>query len=181
MSSPYAPGDAADATFARTARVLVASLMGALPVILVVVTVVLMGVDGAFDFDPLPLVVQVAVGVGVHFMLEQIGYRASPISPSTEPGQAARRAQEQWRTSTMLRFAISEAVAIISLAGAFVLDGGFFILLGGVAVSLTLMVLHVWPSARVIDKVAGPLEADGARTGLRESFGHSQPGPIQRL
>ena len=79
------------------------------------------------------------------------------------------------------RFVISEAVAIISLAGAFVLDGGFFVLLGGVAVSLTLMVLHVWPSARVIDKVASPLEADGARIGLRESFGHSQPGPIQRL
>lgn len=178
MSTPYAPDDAA---FARSARILTAALISALPVILVVVTVVIAGVDGAFDFTPLPLVLQVAAGLGIHLVLQQIGYRASPISRSTEPQQAASRARGQWQTSTMLRFALSESVAILSIAGAFILDGGFFILLGGVAISLVLMVLHVWPSARVVDQVARPLEADGARTGLREAFGHGQQGPVQRL
>lgn len=178
MNTPYVADGAA---FARTARVLTGALMGALLVILVVVTLVLAGVDGAFEFDPLPLAVQVAAGVAIHFLLDQIGYRTTPLSPSTEPERAATQAREQWRTSTILRFALSESIAIFSVAGAFVLDGGFYVLLGGVAVSLVLMVLHVWPSARVIDKIAQPLEANGARTGLRESFGHVQHGPIQRL
>jgi hypothetical protein len=43
------------------------------------------------------------------------------------------------------------------------------------------MAVHVWPWARPVGKVADALEAGGKRSGLRETFGLSSPGPIQRL
>jgi hypothetical protein len=82
----------------------------------------------------------------------------------------------------IMRFAIAEFVAIASVAAAFVLpDGSILTYLGGAVVSLVLMVVHVWPGARPVGKVADALEAGGRRSGLREAFGLSAPGPIQRL
>ena len=81
-----------------------------------------------------------------------------------------------------MRFAIAEFVAIASVAAAFVLpDGSTLTYLGGAVVSLALMVVHVWPGARPVGKVADALEAGGKRSGLREAFGRPAPGPVQRL
>ena len=60
-------------------------------------------------------------------------------------------------------------------------DGDLLTYLGGAVVSLVLMAVHVWPWARPVGKVADALEADGRRSGLREAFGLSPAGPIQRL
>lgn len=82
----------------------------------------------------------------------------------------------------ILRFAISEFVAIASIAAAFVLpDGDVLVHVGGALVSLVLMVVHVWPWARPVGKTADALEAGGRRSGLREAFGVSSSGPIQQL
>lgn len=43
------------------------------------------------------------------------------------------------------------------------------------------MRVHVWPGSRPVGKFADALEAGGRSSGLRESFGLSAPGPIQRL
>jgi hypothetical protein len=47
-----------------------------------------------------------------------------------------------------------------------------------------LLAVHVWPSLRTVDRVVAGLEADGARTGLREVLGFgggAQDGPVTRL
>jgi hypothetical protein len=72
----------------------------------------------------------------------------------------------------ILRFAVSEFIAIASIAAAFVLpDGDILTYLGGAVVSLVLMGVHVWPWARPVGKTADALEASGRASGLREAFG----------
>ena len=178
------PVHADNLVWARTVRTLAGALMGALLMILVVVTMVLSSTDGAFDFNPVPLGIQVVAGLGAHFLLEQIGYRVPALDLSdSAPSDATSsgRARTSWQSAMLLRFAVCESIAILSIAAAFILEGGFFILLGGVVVSLALMAVHVWPQRRSVDRVATALEAGGARSGLRETFGYSADGPIQRL
>ena len=82
----------------------------------------------------------------------------------------------------IVRFAISESVARVSLAAAFVLpQGGFMIYAVGALVSLALMLLHVWPGSRPVGKIADVLESTGQHSHLRETFGLATTGPIQRL
>lgn len=174
MSTP-APA----ATFAQSARILAGSLMSAL---------VFIGLALFFVLPPtgtvpvVALLVQLAAGVAVHLALDAIGYRVPPIAPgSTEEGAAAE-ARQRWQATMILRFALAEVIAILSVAAAFVLpDGDVVVYLGGAAVSLVLIAVHVWPGARPVGKVASALEAQGARSGLREAFGFSPEGPIQRL
>ncbi|MBC2934779.1 hypothetical protein [Nocardioides sp. zg-1228] len=169
------------ASFARSTRVLAATLMGGLVVVGVVLAVVLPApVWGGEAL--VVLAVQVVAGVAAHLVLETIGYRTPALSTDLTDADAAARARTRWQSSMILRFAISESIAIVSIAAAFVLaDGSILTYLGGAAVSLALMLVHVWPSARPVGKVAEALEADGRRSGLRESFGLSSSGAIQRL
>lgn len=81
----------------------------------------------------------------------------------------------------ILRFALSEVIAIASLVAAFVVEGGILTYAVGAVVSLVLMAVHVWPSARPVGRVADALEAAGRRTTLREEFGVPAPGPIQQF
>lgn len=167
MSSPAAP----DTSWATPTRILAASLMWAL----VLIGIALYFVLGERDMSSPPLVVpvvQIGVGVGVHLLLEAIGYRTAPLSPSLSEEEAANEARTRWQSGMVLRFALCEAVAIASVAAAFVLtEGGYLTYVGGVLVSLVLMLLHVWPGARPVGKVADALERDGRRSGLRETFG----------
>ena len=75
----------------------------------------------------------------------------------------------------MLRFALSEAPALVGMALAFVVDqGGYLVFLVGAAVSLVLAVLHVWPSDAQVTRVQQRLESAGARAPLLETL-HDQP------
>lgn len=184
--SSYQPGtgpvDSA-ATMAMSNRVFAGSLMSAL---------VFIGIAMFFVFfhpTELPpywvFLAQLLAGVAVHGACESIGYQAQPLATSTTEESAATAATAAWRQGQIIRFALCEAIAIFSLAGAFILErGGFLTYLGGAVVSLVLMMLHVWPGARPVGKVADALEANGRRSGLREAFGHAPAagaGPIQRL
>lgn len=166
-------------TFAASHRILVSALMGALVFIGVALFFVL-------PVDETPpvwfLAALLAAGVGLHVVLEGIGYRTPPLDPSLDDATAATQATTRYQAGTILRFALCEAVAIASIALAFVLPvGGWFVYAAGAVVSLVLMAVHVWPSARPVGKYADALEAGGQRSGLREAFGLSAPGPIQRL
>ena len=167
------------APFALSTRILAGSLMGALVVIGVALSVVLPAPESV------PLVtfgVQVVAGVAAHVLIETVGYRTPALPAGLSADDAAAEARTRWQGLMIMRFAIAELIAIASVAAAFVLpDGSILTYLGGAVVSLVLMVVHVWPGARPVGKVADALEADGARTGLREAFGGSAPGPIQRL
>ena len=166
-------------SFALSTRILAASLMGAL---------VVMGVALAFVLPAggsLPVVVpvaQVAAGVVVHLLLEAVGYRLPALPTHLTDEEAAVQARTRWQTGMVLRFAMAEFIAIASIAAAFVLtDGDILVYLGGAVVSLVLMAIHVWPWSRPVGRTAAALEAGGKRSGLRETFGLADPGPIQPL
>lgn len=175
MSTPLA----GPAPFALSTRILAGSLMGALVVIGVALSVVL---PAHAHVSVVVLLAQVLGGVAAHLLLEAVGYRTPALSLSLTDDDAATQARTRWQALMIMRFAIAEFIAIASIAAAFVLpDGSIVTYLGGAVVSLALMFVHVWPGARPVDKVAEALEAGGKRSGLRETFGLSSPGPIQRL
>ena len=114
---------------------------------------------------------QLAAGVAVHALV-----------PSLDDEAAVAQGMVRYQGAMILRFALIEAIAIVSIALAFVLpEGGFLTFAGGAVVSLVLMAVHVWPWARPVGRSADALEAAGRRSGLREQFGHASSGPIQRL
>ena len=168
--------------FAMSVRILAGSLMGAL---------LFIGIALAFvSSEPLltapfwwVTAAQVVAGIAVHVMLEAIGYRAAPLDPSMSDDEATRAAQQRWQAGMVTRFAVSEFIAIVSVAAAFVLAHGLFLTyVGGAVVSLLLMLVHVWPGRRPVGKVADALESNGKPSHLREAFGYAQPGgAVQRL
>jgi hypothetical protein len=170
------PTDAAT-TFARSSRMLVGAIMGALVFFGVALTFAL-GTEGSPP--SWVLLAQLAAGVGVHFLVETIGYRAEPLDPSLDDNDAAVVARTRWQASMMVRMALIEAIAILSLVAAFVIDEGVLTYVGGAVVSLVLLAIHVWPSSRSITRTAEALESRGQLSFLRESFGLPPAGPIQQ-
>ena len=84
----------------------------------------------------------------------------------------------------VLRGALSESVAIASLALAFIVtEGPFVTYLGGAVVSLLLFALHAYPSERTISRTEASLERDGGTSYLRHRLGlpPASTGPIQEL
>lgn len=162
----------------QSTTMLALSLMGALVIIPVAVFFVVGSEDGALHAPATVLLVGIPVaGVVMHLLLETIGYRVQAIAPGTPEDAASSQAVARWQASMIQRFALSEAIAIVSLALCFVVeDGGYVLLLLGCATSLALMAVHVFPWSRPVGKVADALERDGARSGLREVFGQGN-GP----
>lgn len=65
----------------------------------------------------------------------------------------------------ILRFALAESVAIVSIALTFAVTlTSVLIYLLGAAISLTLMAVHVWPSDRIIERVEQNLDREGGRS-----------------
>ena len=165
--------------------VLAGTLMAALVIIPVALWFVFSGTDDALAVpSPLLLAAPLVAGVVLHLLIEAVGYRTAAITPGTPDEEARRTALMHFVSALVRRFALSEAIALISIALAFVVEeGGYVLVLLGCATSLVLMVVHVWPGARPVNRTAASLERDGARSGLREAFGlESQPGgAIQQL
>ena len=115
---------------------------------------------------------QVAAGVVVALLCSAIGFRAVPIAPGTAPEKATSEALQKHQTSMFLRLVLSEVVAIVSLALAFVLTEGQLMtyVIGGL-ITLALMVLFAYPSARNIRRVEASLDSAGAPSRLAETFG----------
>ena len=176
---PGHPGPTASSSgqFARQTRMLSIILISAL---------VMIGLALAFVLTPVAEmppwwvpVAQVVAGVALHAVIGAIGYRAAPLDRSLDDAAARITAQRVFTTGLTMRFAFAESIAIVSIALAFVLQhGGFLIFVGGALVSLALMAVHVWPGAGPVGRVADRLEADGRPSGLREEFGVTGgPGP----
>lgn len=170
------------ASFVLSARILVVSLISGLFVFALALFFVFAGQDPLAAPPLVVPVVQVMAGVAVHAILETIGYRVAPLDLSLSEEAAATKGRQTWQSTMIVRFAFSESIAIASLAAAFVVsDGGWLTYLGGMVVSLVLMVVHVWPWARPVGKVAEGLEHGGRSSHLRETFGLASSGPVQRL
>ena len=157
--------------------------MSALFVIALALYFVFAGTEDPWAAPPLFVpVAQVAVGIAVHVLIETIGYRTAALAPSLSEEDSASAGRKAWQSSMVLRFALSESVAIASVAAAFVVpEGGYLTYLGGLLVSVARMAIHVWPSARPVGRLADALERDGRSSHLRETFGVAAPGPGQRL
>jgi hypothetical protein len=115
---------------------------------------------------------QVAAGVVMAVLCSAIGFRAAPITPGTPPEKATSEGLQKHQTSMILRLVLGEAVALVSLALAFVLTEGQLMtyLIGG-GISLVLMAYFAYPSARNIRKVEASLDSAGAPSRLAEAFG----------
>jgi hypothetical protein len=121
------------------------------------------------------VLVPVVVGVGSLGLISVAGYRAPALAPGTPADEGVRTGLGAVRTGQMLRFALAEAAVIVSIAAAFVVEqGGYLVFLLGAAISLVLSVLHVWPRDAQITRVQEQLESAGARAPLLETL-HGQP------
>ncbi|MER7250040.1 hypothetical protein [Kribbella sp. NPDC000426] len=141
-------------------------MASAMPVITVVLWFVL-ATDGIGDFPAswAPLVV-LAAAVGAYSVCELVGFRAAPLDGSLA-GSTARSAAEveaeSWRrftTSTFTRFAVCEAVFLVSVALAFVVES-FWVVLIGLVLALPLFFLEAWPGVRNQRRFAAALESRG--------------------
>lgn len=172
-------------------RSLVTALMGSLFFIAVAMYFVFSpGIDpeageALFDAPPtrVPLA-QLAAGVVLHLLISAIGYRTPAISPDTPAEAAGRTSAGAFSSGTILRGALSESVAIASLALAFIVtEGSYVTYLGGAVVSLALFALHAYPSERTIGRTETSLERDGGTSYLRHQLGlpATSTGAIQEL
>ncbi|MDO9498265.1 MAG: hypothetical protein Q7J48_21345 [Nocardioides sp.] len=166
-------------------RSLVTALMGSLFFIALALYFVL-GTDGETFEAPAAwvLLTQVGAGLVLHVLITAIGYRTPPVAPGTPPETAGRSSVAAMSTGTILRGALSESVAIASLALAFIVtEGQYVTYLGGAVVSLLLFALHAYPSERTISRTEASLERAGGTSYLRHQLGlpPGSAGPIQEL
>jgi hypothetical protein len=139
-----------------------ATMASAMPVITLVLWFVL-AADGIGDFPAswAPLVV-LAVAVGAYSICELVGFRTPPLDGSVARSAAEIEA-DSWRrftTSTFTRFAVCEAVFLVSVALAFVVES-FWVVLIGLALALPLFLLEAWPGVRNQRRFAAALESRG--------------------
>lgn len=128
------------------------------------------------------LPVQVLAGLAVHVACAAVGYRVAPAEPHGDEDRIAATSFARFQSATVLRLALSESIAIASLAGALVLkSGGGWVYVGGALVSLALLWRHAWPTERTITTTEASLERGGAPSYLRRALGLPDAGPIQRL
>jgi len=156
---------------ARTARMLALTFM---TMVVVLGVIVALSVPDSDLRLPSAYVIggQVAAGVVIALLCSTIGFRAAPITPGTPPEKATGEGLQKHQTSMFLRLVLSEIVALVSLALAFVLTDGQLMtyVIGGV-ISLALMAFFAYPSARNVRRVEASLDSAGAPSRLAEAFG----------
>jgi hypothetical protein len=104
-------------------------------------------------------------------VLRTVGYRTVVLPRGLTKADAMAQSRLSYQAALFRRMTIAELPMIISLALAFLTPGGYYLVLFGAALTLNLLVVHVWPSERSIDKTIASLELDGTRSHLREALG----------
>lgn len=159
----------------RNLQVLCVALMSSLIVVLVAVSAALSS-DGVGQTPLWAFAVLLVLGVVEVMLLGAFGYRTAAIPAGTPEADARKASLAALQATTIIRFVIAEAIALVSVALAFLVDeGGLYLVFVGVAIAELLMVLHVWPSERVVGRIQQSLERDGGRSYLREAL-DSPPG-----
>jgi hypothetical protein len=165
MSNAFIP-----TTFIQPRRILIGSLMGALVVIGVALSMIAYG--GVATVPPLTWwSVFVVISLASIPAVQQFGYRLYPLAPGMTRQEASREALMREQSATILRFVIAEAPAMAAVSTAFIVPGGFLIYLTCALVSLWVMWMHVWPHEEPIDRMKAALEANGQQSYLRELYG----------
>ncbi len=179
--TPSGPDSSGYDAFAMQARIMAFAWMGALVMIGVISWFVLGTALEPLNLSLLWAGAVLVAGLGMHRVVLQVGYAVAPLPLSASEADNVAAARKVWTSRLIMRFALCESIALLALAGGFLVErGGLALALLGIVVSLALMGLHAWPSATVVGRIADGLEAGGARSGLRQSFGH-EVGPVREL
>ena len=167
-SSSTAP--ASGANHLRQLRVMVGALLAA-PVIIVVAMWFVLG-DTLTDPTPWPFVIAVvALGLVGEVVLRTFGYRTVVLPRGLSAADTIARSRLSYQAALFRRMSVAELPMLIALALSFVTYGGFYLVLFGAAVTLNLLVVHVWPSQRSVDRTMVSLELGGAPSRLYEALG----------
>jgi hypothetical protein len=149
---------------------MVAALLAA-PVIVLVAMWFVLG-DTLTDPTPWPFVIGIVIlSVIGDLVLRTVGYRTVVLPRGLTKADAMAQSRLSYQAALFRRMTIAELPMIISLALAFLTPGGYYLVLFGAALTLNLLVVHVWPSERSIDKTIASLELAGTRSHLREALG----------
>lgn len=158
----------ASASFRHTLQLLCTSLMGS-QVVLLLAVCGLLGADGFSSPALWALAVVVVAGAAAGVAIPAVGFRTAPLPPAADEAEAGLLAASALRSTTVVRFAMAEAVALVAVAlGIVTGDGGALVCLLGVAVSLTLTFLFVWPGDSSLRRLRASLEAGGGHVDLDE-------------
>ena len=153
-------------------------LVGILSAGLVMFGIVLSFILANSDYPP----IWVAWGLGglavvSHLLCRTVGFNLKAVPAGTPPAEAMAMAGAVFQASTVLRFALSESVAIIALVLSFVVLPATWMtyLIGGV-LALVLMGVNVWPGAAVIRRAEQQLDRDGGQSYLNDALLGLAPG-----
>lgn len=171
MQQPARPGRSAG--LAGETRLIVLSSL-ALAVALSAIPLTLVVNRSGETMHPRPLtlgilVVSAAAALGV---AESAGHWVRPLDPQQPPGVRAAAVRAAWFERLAVRVLPALAVTGVAIACAVVADdGGVVLIVLGLGATSLLLAFEGLPSRRAVERVAAGLEADGARSGLREQFG----------
>ena len=156
------PGSGPIASLRITATALVTAPL----VILLAVSFVLPTDDGGFA----PVWAWAAVGFAAGAaatVVSTLGFRTVAIAPGTPEDEARQTSLAALTSTTMLRCVLTEGVAIVGLAIAFVVpEGGLLLYVVAAVTSVVLSVALSWPSDRIIARVRDSLEREGGTSYL---------------
>jgi hypothetical protein len=113
-----------------------------------------------------------------HLLSQRLGFNLKPIPAGTPPAQAMAMAAAEFRSSTYLRFFLSQLVALVALSLSFaVLPASWMTYLVGAVLTLVLVRVNVWPSPVVVRKAQRRLDRDGGRSFLHDALFGLAPDP----
>jgi hypothetical protein len=156
----------------RSTRILVSTLGSALVIFGIVLYLEIPGSGYPPVWVPLALG---ALAVISHLLSRTLGFRVKPIPAGTLPADAMPAALAAFQSSLILRFTLSEGIAIIAIVLSFVLATWMTYLIGGV-LALILFVVNVWPSTALISKVQQQLDREGGQSYLADALLGLAPG-----
>lgn len=99
-----------------------------------------------------------------------VGYTVAPLPPGLDEDEARRRSVAAFQQRMLLRFVVTEAPVIASLALAFVVTQGPWPFALAVIAGLPSMAYHVLVTDRTVQRVQAGLEAGGVRSYLPEAL-----------
>ncbi|TWD83579.1 hypothetical protein FB561_4745 [Kribbella amoyensis] len=153
LNSPRPPA-------AASLTMVTASMIAAVPMITVVMYFVLAPDDGLGEFPTTVALILLAAAVAAYSVCELAGFRTAPMQHGGTPAQVEAASWQRFTASTFVRFAICEAVFLVSIPLAFIVKSYWLVLVGAV-LGLALLVWEVWPGARNQRRFAAALEARG--------------------